>query len=91
MKTPFGYSIAVAMQFILSFNLDLTAACISIIIIPQFFVLISTVADMMCGLSMLNTRARANESDFKITEQFIQFVQFHSKVKQLSGLAKFYG
>lgn len=84
MKSPFGYTIAVAIQFILSFNLDLTVACISIILIPQFLILISTVTDMVCGLGMLNTSARANESDFKIIEQFNQFVQFHSKVKELS-------
>lgn len=94
-KSPFGYTIAVAIQFILSFNLDLTVACISIILIPQFLILISTVTDMVCGLGMLNTSARANESDFKIIEQFNQFVQFHSKVKELSEsssfLMKFYG
>lgn len=88
-KNPFGYSIAVALQFIFSFNLDFAVACISIIVIALSLFSISSVDDMICGLNILNTSVISKESHFKITQQFNQFVQFHSKGKQLSEL-KFY-
>lgn len=79
---PVGYTLAIASQFIISVNLCLADVCVLIVLIVPCLVLISTTDDIKYGLDVLNTSARANESDFKVTQQFNQIVQFHSKVKR---------
>lgn len=84
MKTPFGYSIAIALVYIITFNMQLSVLCVLIIVIAPCLALISITTDMKYELGVLNTSARTNESPFKVTQQFNHFVQFHSKAKQLS-------
>lgn len=74
------------MQFIFSIVVALAAVCVLIIVIAPCTILISSTDDIKYGLSILNTSARANESQFKIAQQFNQFVRFHSTAKQLSEI-----
>lgn len=81
-KEPFGYTLAIASQFVISMNLCLADVCVLIVLIVPCLVLISTTDDIKYGLDVLNTSAMTNESDFKVTQQFNQIVQFHSKAKR---------
>lgn len=85
-KNPVGYALAVVIQFVCMINNNLTVLCVLVIVIAPCLILISTTNDIKYGLDVLNINARANESDFKITQQFNQIVRFHSTAKQLSDL-----
>lgn len=68
----------------ITFNMQLSVLCVLVIVIAPCLALISITTDMKYELGVLNTSARTNESPFKVTQQFNQFVLFHSKAKQLS-------
>lgn len=84
MKIPVGYTFAVALQNIEVINIDLSVVCVLSIVVMPCLVLVSTAADIKCGLGTLNMSVNTVESDVEITQQFIEIVKFHSNVKQLS-------
>lgn len=83
-KDPMSYTLTVAIEFSLAFNNCFSITSVLVVVIAPCMILISTADDIKYGLSVLNTSARTKESKFKITQQLNQFVQFHSKIKQLS-------
>lgn len=47
--------------------------------------LFSLINDIKCDLKVINENARHKKNRSKISNQFSQFVQFHSKLIQLSS------
>lgn len=82
---PIGYTLAFAIQVTFQIIVNTTVACVLVIVISPCYVLISTAVDIKHEFDILNTsgRARAKGSDVKVTQQFNQFVQFHSESKRL--------
>lgn len=74
---------AVSVEFIFTINIELFIMCVMIIAIGPCLLLISMAADLRYSLDTLNKNARTNKSGYEITQQFNQFIKFHSNTKQL--------
>ena len=58
--------------------------CYLIIAVGPCLVLISITEDIVCSLDALDEKSRMNQDKHEITQQFNEFIQFHSSAKQLS-------
>lgn len=83
-KNPIGYTMAVILEYLLAFNVDLFAMCIMVIAIGSSVTLISVTQDLNVSLKNLDKSAMMKDSPLEIVQQFNEFIRFHSNAKQLS-------
>lgn len=83
-KNPMGYTLAVVMEFIVGWIVDVVAMCFAIFAIPIVSILISMAHGLKFELKSVNKNAKAKRSPLSILKQFKQIVEFHSDVKQFS-------
>lgn len=89
-KNPIGYLIAVFMEYIFDLSILVSAKCLAIYLFGTFFMLFPLVNDIKYCLKTINYNARHKKERPKISNQFFQFVQYHSKLKQLSHILVIY-
>lgn len=87
-RSPFGYSVACALQYILIryvFYFVVFCVCFEI----GFFLLLKSITDdIKNSVKILNVNAKRKRRRLKLAEQLGDFVQIHSHAKQLSKLSR---
>lgn len=83
-KTPSGFLIALSIQSILSICVMVTLECLAIFGLGTCLMLFPLTKDMKNNLRTISHDARRKKNRSKIIKQFSQFIQFHSKLIQLS-------
>lgn len=88
MKNPFGYTIAVALEYLFTTNIWIPALCLLSFAFGTCLTLISLTEDIKCDVDGLNASARAKDDKLKIATKFFQLIEFHSDARQFSGSYK---
>lgn len=83
-KNLIGYLVAIFIQYILLFNVMVSLKCLAIFGIGTCFMLFPLTKDIKNDLKAINRNARHKKKRLKTIDQLTQFVQFHSKLMQLS-------
>lgn len=83
-KTPIGFTIAIAIQFKLLSHATMIAACDIAMAIAAFLYGISMSECMKINLSSIIRHAHHKEKRVHILREIIDFVKFHAHAKQLS-------
>lgn len=83
-KNPIGFIVAGLIQYVFGISLMITIECLAIIVFGTYFMLFPLTKDIKRNLKMINFNAKRRKSRLKIGNRFSQFVQFHSKLLQLS-------
>lgn len=84
-----GYSVAMTAQYIFVFNAMITLKCLALFGAGTCFMLFPLAKDIKCSLKSINDNARHKIKRTKIVTQLSQFVEFHSKLLQLSHRVNF--
>lgn len=82
--TPWGYLIAIGLESIITFCLNLYIACVVALTLGCFLFAISTTKDINSNLRSLNKQAKIGQSEADIYEEFTEIISLHSEQKQLS-------
>lgn len=81
---PSGYLIVVLIQFLMIVLTCLILACFSTLAFGMFMFALSFAEDMISNLYAINENAKVNESGTHILKQYIEFIDMHSDVIELS-------
>lgn len=85
MKNPFGYTIAIALEYIFITNLLFPVACALGYAFGSCSTLISIAKDITRDVLKLNKIARFKDDRQKISKEFSQLIEIHSNAQQLSA------
>lgn len=92
MKTPFGYLIAFALQYIALMCLFFYVSCATAAGVGFFLFTISITEDIKNNFKSINKQVSKSMNDDKkneILKQFLDTVQFHAIAKQLQQISIF--
>lgn len=84
-KNPWGYLIAVGIQYIGHGYILLVTACVLIYGIGGYMLSIALSKSIKVNLYSINQNAGDENHRKYLMEQFIEFFECHSRMKQLSG------
>lgn len=82
-KNPLGYSIAIAVQYITAAYGLLFLASLVIFGMVTFFFANALIKDINGLLQTINKNAKVKKNRDRILKQLLEFIQYHSDVKQL--------
>lgn len=89
-KNPYGFFIAVAIQYIMLTGVLMMASCV-LTLSTGFFSLVLTMAKVIKqSLRSINRNSKKKKNRTAISNQITRFIRYHSMVKQLSRLAFIY-
>lgn len=83
-KNPYGYSIAVILQFTVALLLLHYLACFISIAFVSYFIATTLNGFMKDDLQSINKMAKRKTSKSDIFEPFSRFVRSHAEIKELS-------
>lgn len=83
-KTPFGYVIAVAIQFFIVVKTLQCDGCLLSIALAGFTWAMSIGRDLKRILSSINENLMNQQPRYQIQKQLIEFIDLHSRLKELS-------
>lgn len=85
LKHPIGYLIDVTIQYIIFLCVFVMTSCLLSMGLGVYFLFISFVEDIINNnLATINRSVETQENPIYIFEQFTEFIEFHSNVKQFS-------
>lgn len=82
-KNPFGFLVAISMRYILDLSIMITVKCLAIFVLI-YSMLFPSLKDIKKCLKTINKNAGRKNTSSKIINQLNFFVEFHSKLIQLS-------
>lgn len=88
-KTPLGYLVAIALEYVVVSYVLLIAACLIIFGISAYLYIIALSKCIKGSLFAIGRRTQ-NKRNRHISDRFIEFAQFHGQVKQLSTKDSFW-
>lgn len=83
-RNPLGYLIALALQCVVVSYLLLVGSCGMALAIGSYLYFMASNKCIKGNLLSINQWTGGNKNSQQISNQFIEFIQFHSRVKQLS-------
>ena len=83
-KTPIGYLIAFALQYITIKYLYMFGAAIVSFEISIYLLITALIEDVKRNISSINELVKSKEKRRQMSEKLRDLIQFHSNVKQLS-------
>lgn len=83
-KNPIGFVVAILFECILAGSLMVTVKCLVILEFGTFSMLFPMTKDIKYMLKAINYNTKKKKDRPKIANQFLQVVQFHSKLIKLS-------
>lgn len=89
-RSPFGYAVACALEYILIRYVFIFAVFCVCFEIAFALLLTSITNDIKNCVKLLNAKTKAKRRRSKLAEQLGDFVQFHSHTKQLSNIRFFF-
>lgn len=73
-----------SIQYILDINLMISAKCFAVVVFGTCSMLFTLIEDMKDGMRIIDANSKRKKKRSKIVQQFVQFIQLHSKLIQLS-------
>lgn len=83
-KTPLGFLIAMGAQYTVLSYLTMIGGCVLVLGIGTFLYLMTMSKCIKSCLFAIGRNAELKSNRTHIEEQLIEFIQYHSRVKQLS-------
>lgn len=83
-KSPLGFSIALTFQFTILSYAVVIAGCVIALAIGSYSYGVVLSKALKVSLNSINRHVRRKKNEICILDEIIEFVQFHSRGKQLS-------
>lgn len=84
-KHPFGYTLAILIEFLLTLSVMRYLACFSTLAFGSFWFALQFAKELIAGLNSINECVQAKESETKILKRLNETIAMHADVKQLSA------
>lgn len=89
-RNPFGFLIAIVIQYTMISYASMIGACVIAFALGFYLYTIAMTKCIKGSLFSINRNAQLKIKRKCIFKQLVEFIEFHSKVKQLSVLLKFF-
>lgn len=83
-RNPIGYLVAVTMQYVMIMYLLSTVGCALVFAIASYLFSIAMSKSIKLNLCSINRKAGDEIHRMRLMEQLVEFIEYHSRVKQLS-------
>lgn len=87
-KSSFGFLITMAVQYLMFVWMVMIGACVAVLVIGFYVYVIAMSKCIKQILSAIDKSLRVKTNRKRIGVQLIEFIEFHTQVKQLSHLIR---